>query len=52
MSGRLPDGEVVTAIANAYYDLIEQREQLSRYLTPVDVGEWLVDGRCEWCPTV
>ena len=47
----LPEEEPITAVVDAYYDLVEQRERLSQNLAPVVVGKWLEDGHCEWCPS-
>ena len=47
----LPDEAPVKAVAEAFFDVTEQRDRLLGNLAPLVVEKWLEDGRCDWCPS-
>lgn len=46
----LREEKLFVDIANAYFDLVDQRDQLSGILSPVVIERRVEDGHCDGCP--
>ena len=50
LASELADSREISALAEAYFDLLARRRGLVEQLSPIAMDKWAVDGRCEWCP--
>ena len=51
LASLLPGQEPIKHLADMYFDLTEQRDQLLENLAPVVLEKWLEDGHRDWCPS-
>ena len=48
----IPKEEPITNLVDLYFDIQLEKDKVFEYLSPLVVGKIVIDGRCEWCPSM